>query len=68
MQESLKSNLTPEAIDLVYHIIDWLYFIPRSEYHNMPYSKDDLLRAMNGLRQKNVPQRIHKSIKEFDNK
>ncbi len=64
MQEPLKSKLTPETIDLVYHIIDWLYFIPRSEYNNMPYSKDDLVRAMNGLRKNNVKIKVHKDVKE----
>ena len=64
MQEPLKSKLTPETIDLVYHIIDWLYFIPRSEYNNMPYSKDDLVRAMNGLQKKKISAEVHKDVKE----
>ena len=67
VQEKLKTKISPETIDLVYHIIEWLYFVPKSQYNNMPYSKDELLSAMNGLRQKKVAARIHKDIKERDN-
>ncbi len=67
VQEKLKTKISPETIDLVYHIIEWLYFSPKSQYKNMPYFKNDLLNAMNGLRQKKVADRIHKDIKERDN-
>lgn len=67
VQEKLKTKISPETIDLVYHIIEWLYFSPKSQYNNMPYFKNDLLNAMNGLRQKKVADRIHKDIKERDN-
>ncbi len=64
MQEKLKTKISPDIIDLAYHIIDWLYFCPRSHYNEIPFFKSDLLKVMNGLRQKKVATKIHKDIEQ----
>lgn len=64
MQEKLKKRISPDILDLAYYIIDWLYFCPRSHYNEIPYSKNDLLKVMNGLRQKKVATATHKDVEQ----
>lgn len=63
MEEKLKTKLSAETIDLVYHMIDWLYFADGKHYNSFPYSKDELYNAMNGMRCKKVSAALHKRIK-----
>lgn len=59
MKEKLKAHWSEDTMDLVYHIIDWLYFQPTSKYDMFPYSKTELRMALEGMRVKKISEKIH---------
>ncbi len=59
MKKKLKAHWSEDTMDLVYHIIDWLYFQPTSKYDMFPYSKTELRMALEGMRVKKISEKIH---------
>ena len=57
-----KKHPSQEAIDLAFHIIDWLYYSPREHYNDIPFFKDDFRNAIEGFVEGKIDEKIHRDM------